>query len=125
MFRADISSVDGFYTQSSDRRLKKDIKNMNSVLTKAGNLKPSTDYMIDDIKKSGRSVGFIAQEVELLFPELVREADEGFMGLVYDGVAVIAIKAIQKQKTQIDALNAENKELKKEIQEIKTIIEKK
>lgn len=125
MFRADISSVDGFYTQSSDRRLKKDIKNMNSVLTKAGNLKPSTDYMIDDIKKSGRSVGFIAQEVELLFPELVREADEGFMGLVYDGFAVIAIKAIQKQKTQIDALNAENKELKKEIQEIKTIIEKK
>jgi len=125
LFRADISSVDGFYTQSSDRRLKKDIKNMNSVLTKAGNLKPSTDYMIDDIKKSGRSVGFIAQEVELLFPELVREADEGFMGLVYDGFAVIAIKAIQKQKTQIDALNAENKELKKEIQEIKTIIEKK
>ena len=104
LFRADISSVDGAYTQSSDSRLKKDIESMEPVLNKVAQLKPVTFHYNDFVGNGPKSTGFIAQDVELLFPDLVREGDDGYKGLVYDGFAVIAIKAIQEQQKIIDDL---------------------
>lgn len=104
LFRADISSVDGSYTQSSDRNLKKDIKDMESVLDKVKQLKPSTYNYIDFNGIGPKSMGFIAQDVEPIFPDLVRDGDDGYKGLVYDGFAVIAIKAIQEQQKIIEEL---------------------
>jgi hypothetical protein len=111
-FRADISSTDGAYTQSSDRRLKKDIEEIAPVLSRVVLLKPYTYHYIDNAQDAPRSTGFIAQDVELLFPELVRETDDGYKGLVYDGFAVIAIKAIQELQAEIELLKLEIKALK-------------
>jgi hypothetical protein len=113
LFRADISSTDGAYTNSSDRRLKKDIVYMNSILDKVAKLKPATFKFIDNDGSAPKSTGFIAQEVEELFPELVRETDDGYKGLVYDGFAVIAIKAIQEQQKIIEDLQKRIEELEK------------
>ena len=104
LFRADISSVDGAYTQSSDRNLKKDIDDMESVLDKVKQLKPSTFNYVDFNGIGPKSIGFIAQDVESIFPDLVRDGDDGYKGLVYDGFAVIAIKAIQEQQKIIEEL---------------------
>ena len=111
LFRADISSTDGAYTQSSDRRLKQDIEDMSSVLNKVNQLKPTTFHYIDYTGSGPKSTGFIAQDVELLFPDLVREGDDGYKGLVYDGFAVIAIKAIQEQQKIIEDLQKRIEEL--------------
>jgi endosialidase-like protein len=111
LFRADISSTDGAYTQSSDRRLKQDIEDMSSVLNKVNQLKPTTFHYIDYAGSGPKSTGFIAQDVEPLFPDLVRETDDGYKGLVYDGFAVIAIKAIQEQQKIIEDLQKRIEEL--------------
>lgn len=113
LFRADISSVDGAYTQSSDRRLKKDIKPISNVLDKVAKLKPSTYQYIDNNGQGPRSTGFVAQDVETIFPDLVRETDDGYKGITYDGFAVIAIKAIQEQQKIIEELRNRIEELER------------
>ena len=112
LFRADISSTDGAYVSVSDKRLKKDIREMETVLPKVVQLKPSTYQYIDNNDNNLRSTGFIAQDVELLFPDLVREVDEGYKGVVYDGFAVISIKAIQELNEKVEAMQREIDALK-------------
>jgi hypothetical protein len=109
--KADISSVDGAYTTFSDRKLKQDIQNISPVLDKVNQLKPVTFHYIDYKGNGPRSTGFISQDVEKLFPDLVREGDNGYKGLVYDGFAVIAIKAIQEQQKIIEQLQKRIEEL--------------
>ena len=113
LFRADISSVDGAYTMSSDKRLKKDIEYMAPVLDKVNQLDPATYYYIDtENEDAPRSLGFVAQDVEPLFPDLVRTTDNGYKGLVYDGFAVISIKAIQELDQKITEMQMEIEALK-------------
>lgn len=115
LFRADISSVDGAYTQSSDRRLKKDITYMGSVLERIMDLKPATYNYIDNEEGAVRSTGFVAQEVQEVFPNLVRDMEDGYKGVVYDGFAVISIRAIQELNEQVTQLQEEVKQLKEAI----------
>jgi len=114
-FRADISSVDGAYTQSSDGRLKHDLSYMAPVLPKVMELKPAQYKFIGGSPDAAPSTGFVAQEVEEIFPELVRDMDDGYKGVVYDGFAVISIKAIQELNQQIATMRTEIEELKKAI----------
>ena len=67
-------------------------------------------------------IGFIAQEVGEIFPELLRTDEEGVHGLAYDDFGVLAIAAIQEQQTQIDQLAAENAQLRADIEEIRAAI---
>lgn len=115
LFRADISSVDGAYTQSSDRRLKKDIVYMGSVLERIMQLKPATYNYIDNEPGSVRSTGFVAQEVADVFPNLVRDMEDGYKGVVYDGFAVVSIRAIQELNEKVTQLKKEIEILKQEI----------
>ncbi len=55
-----------------------------------------------------REIGFIAQELKRYFPELVYEMVEEKTGKTinsvnYNGIAVIAVKAIQEQQEIIEA----------------------
>jgi len=49
----------------------------------------------------GTKTGFIAQEVQSVFPEFVNELPNGYLGLDYAGLVVPAIKAIQEQQLVI------------------------
>jgi trimeric autotransporter adhesin len=63
---------------------------------------------------NGKSdVGFIAQEIELVIPEVVT-GEEGNKGISYGNLVAIAFKAIQEQQTQIEALQSEINLLKGE-----------
>lgn len=115
LFRADISSTDGAYTQSSDRRLKKNIVYMQPVLDQVMELKPATYNYIDNDDSDVRSTGFVAQEVEQVFPTLVRDMEDGYKGVVYDGFAVISIRAIQELNEELQQLQEEVKLLKEQV----------
>ena len=56
-------------------------------------------------------IGFLAQDVQVLFPELVKHREDEYLGLNYDDFGVIAIKAIQEQQKIIDELLERIKEL--------------
>ena len=101
--RSYIEGTDGSYKTYSDRTLKKDIRPIGSVLGKVTELRPSEYRFKDAPNQSPKSYGFIAQEVEALFPELVTEKD-GKKSLNYSDFAVLAIQAIKEQQHQMDDL---------------------
>jgi len=116
-------SITGSYS-SSDRTKKENIVTLPSQLETVKKLNPvSFDWKEkaeDGSTKS--SIGFIAQEIETLYPDLVYtpEADPDMPSkdttkhLNYAVITAILTKAIQEQQTQIDALQSEINLLKGE-----------
>lgn len=123
LIRADIASVDGAYIQYSDKRAKRDIQDMGSVLDKVMKLKPATYHYIENDPGAPRSKGFVAQDVEDVFPDLVREIGDGHKGIVYDGFAVISIKAIQEMNIGMKNMQMKTDQMQAEIEELKRAIE--
>jgi len=99
--RAWIYDNDGSYHNSSDSRLKRDIKPFQNVLYGLTQLQAYTYHMKDAPDDSPLSIGFMAQDVEKQFPEMVAEKD-GFKSLCYDQFAVLSVEAIKEQQQQID-----------------------
>jgi hypothetical protein len=60
----------------------------------------------------GRQVGFIAQEVEIVLPELVHTDKEGRKSVAYSNVVPVLVEAVKQQQKQIAAQQTENAELK-------------
>ncbi len=70
-----------------------------------------------------RSIGLMAQDVQKVYPELVTYAKEEDQYLMnYSGLGVVAIKATQELKKEVDNLKAENAQMKKELAEIKALL---
>ena len=118
-----FDASDGSYSTYSDRRLKKNIQNIPSVLDKVLKLKPVKYQIISNNPNGKESLGFVAQEVKEQFPDLVSIAEEessgaspsqALLAINYSGFGVLAIKAIQEQQTQIDALQKEMAVLKEQ-----------
>jgi hypothetical protein len=90
---------------TSDVRLKKNIQRLSgSSLEKLAQLAPSTWDWIDD--RAGETKGFVAQEVEQVYPEFVCEGEGGFKALGINGTGMIAelVKAIQELSAKVTAL---------------------
>jgi hypothetical protein len=51
---------------------------------------------------TGGSVGFIAQDLEKVVPEVVWTDDEGFKSVDYDSMVAFGIGAIKEQQVRID-----------------------
>ena len=70
--------------------------------------------MKDELDSGPRHLGFIAQEVEPLFPELVSNTGE-FKGISYPEFAPVAIAALQELSAQTKSLRTENEALKQQL----------
>ncbi|MBK9338678.1 MAG: tail fiber domain-containing protein [Lewinellaceae bacterium] len=109
-----IFATNGFYTPS-DKRFKKDIVGTGSILDKVAALNPVYYHYNQESADAKRTIGFVAQEVDVLFPELVSQhrAEDGntYLGVNYAGFGVLAIKAIQEQQEQINVLLQEKNQL--------------
>jgi len=58
-------------------------------------------------------IGLIAQEVQEVYPELVKEDQSGYLGVNYTGLIPVLIEAIKEQQATIDDLIKEVEKLKK------------
>ena len=97
-----INNVTGTYTADSDERLKRDIETLDDVLGRVLSLRPTTYRFKRGTDTDPLSVGFIAQEVQEIFPDLVHQPDEdGYLALAYSDFGVLAIRAIQEQQAII------------------------
>lgn len=56
-----------------------------------------------DIKKD---IGFIAQDVQKVVPELVRKSEGGMLSMRHQGIAPILLEAIKELKAEIDLLKS-------------------
>ena len=75
-------------------------------------------------------IGVIAQEVQKLFPELVKENAKGELSVNYSGLIPLLITAmkeqqqlIENQQKQNDALSTQVKEQQLQIEELKKVNE--
>ena len=96
------------FLSRSDRRLKNSIFNIDSLMvSKFFNLRPVTFYWNQD-KSRDRNLqyGLIAQEVEILFPEIVLTATDSMQtkSVNYQALHALSLKVIQTQQLEIDAL---------------------
>jgi hypothetical protein len=95
----------GFYN-SSDARLKKEIKNASYGLDEVMKLRPVSYKWKDGLDRATHN-GFLAQEVQKIFPEVVRaNGKTGMMAVDYTALIPVAIKAIQQQEARIKELES-------------------
>jgi len=62
----------------------------------------------DGILELKEDVGFIAQEVQKVMPELVRENGDGMLSMRHQGIAPILLEAIRELKSEIDLLKSKS-----------------
>lgn len=108
-FRGNFDPNSGAYSSASDKRLKTNIGIMPLILEKISQLKP-VEYQWKQPLGS-TYYGFIAQEVQDVFPYLVthtvnKERNLDVYTLNYGGFAVISIKAIQEMQQIIETLES-------------------
>ncbi len=103
--RAWISPEDGAYTTSSDHSIKDDVAYLDGILERFLNLQPASYRYNNGPASEHRSIGFVAQEVQEIFPELIREEEE-IIGLAYSDFAILSVQAIREQQEIIDEQQA-------------------
>ena len=102
----------GSWSNSSDRRLKKNIADMEGVLDRLLKLRGVTYEYIDPeaIRElPGTRLGMIAQEVEEVFPDWVHTAD-GYKRLTYRGFEALTVEALRELRQEKDDEIAELQE---------------
>lgn len=118
-----FNGISGAYTSASDERLKKNIRPIESVLTKVTDMKIMRYEFIHNNPAEKSSIGVIAQELQQAFPELVsvhttndgNPSVENQLGVDYAGLSVVALKAIQEQQTIIEQQQQVIEELTKRL----------
>lgn len=117
----DINPTTTSLSCSSDMRLKKNITTLDSedepfvlntdiqtqedtILAKVLALTPVTYNWNSEDDSDPKHVGFIAQEVEQVFPDLVSTDDQGRKSLNYIGLVPYTIKAVQEMNIRVAAL---------------------
>jgi hypothetical protein len=108
--------VNGSIFNPSDANLKKDVTSVNREKTdNIINLNPVSFKFKDDVNAK-EHYGFIAQEVENLYPELVKNSEMGYKTVNYIELIPVLVSKIQD-------LNKEIKELHQKLQAIQNYIE--
>ncbi len=99
---------------SSDVRLKENISPIKNGLDKVSKLQ-GVNFTWKSDENHENKIGFIAQEVEKVLPEVVftNEAD-GYKGINYAEITVVLVEAVKE-------LQQENRELKKRVSEIERL----
>jgi hypothetical protein len=105
------------YGSASDRRLKENVKPLVGALDKIMQLqgctfdwKENTDQR--DLIGIKEDIGFIADEVQAVVPEMVRTDVEGYLSLRDRGFSAILVEAMKEQQKQIEDQKTEISELK-------------
>lgn len=89
----------GAWAQTSDKRLKKNIFTLNDALTKVMQLRGVRyDWAADQEATSSANIGFLAQEIEQVFPQFVSEGTNGIKGVAYGAFAPVLVQAIKEQQ---------------------------
>ena len=106
--------ITAYYT--SDKRHKNNIQPIENALLKVSKLNGVTWEWNDDvheITKSTPKTGLIAQEVQEVLPEVIKEREDGFLALDYSKMMGLMVEAIKEQQSQIHNLTLEIENLKK------------
>lgn len=119
---ASVSWVNG-----SDRRFKKDIQDLQGALASVMKMQGRTyllrvDEFPDRNFDEGQKIGFIAQELEEIFPELVTTDSEGYKAVDYAKVTPILVEAIKEQAAQIAQMQQQQQDMQNQLEALSASI---
>lgn len=102
------------YLYTSDRRFKENIRDINGEEIVKNLRGVSFDW-----KKTGRSdIGFIAQEVEEVVPELVHTDEKGYKSVQYGNLVAPLIEAVKSLFEKFETLLEKDKSIERKIASI-------
>jgi hypothetical protein len=95
------ATLSGELTINSDMRLKSNIMSLSGALAKLLEIDGKT-YTMKSNEKDAK-IGLLAQDVQKVLPELVKESDdrEGTLSVNYQGLIPVLINAIKEQQEQL------------------------
>ena len=98
-------------TVHSDRRFKKEIRPLERSLDKTLKLNGvSYKWNVKEFPDKGftddTQIGFLAQELEEVYPELVHTDSDGYKSVSYEKVTAILVEAVKELKADNDELRA-------------------
>ena len=109
-------------SSTSDIRLKENISTLESSLEKVNKLR-GVNFTWRSDEKSEKKIGFIAQEMEKVLPELVfTNPTDGYKGVNYAEVTAVLTEAIKELDLKNKKLEEKNTKLENEISEIKKML---
>jgi hypothetical protein len=107
------ATMPGTIAQNSDIRLKENITPLNNSLAKVLSLTGVNFYWKPGVNPDrSKQIGFIAQDVEKVVPELVMTDAKGIKSVEYSNMTPLLVEAIKDQQKQIDDLKTEVEALK-------------
>ena len=104
--------------QTSDKRFKKEVKSIDGALAKVQQLNGYTYFWNRTAKKAkgiqdeSQQIGVLAQEVEEIFPQMVKTDQDGYKSVNYSALSAVLIEAVKELNAEIEVLKAENVALK-------------
>jgi hypothetical protein len=113
----------GSWNQQSDRNFKKDISYLQKedMLKLIKQLRPAKYHFTTEKNNLPLSYGFISQEVETVFPDIVDTQKNGKY-ISYQNFIPILTKAMQEQQQQIEILQKENTDLKAHMDRLEKLL---
>ena len=109
------SSGDVIAYYSSDERLKDNIKLIEKPIEKIQQLR-GVEYQWNGLQNTYPSgsldSGIIAQDVQKVLPQLVKETNTGYLGVRHDRLVGLLVESIKDQQEQINELKLQIKEIK-------------
>ena len=116
----------------SDARFKKNVEDIDSPIENILKLRGvNFDWRADEFEDrqfdDGRQIGFIAQEIKEVLPEVVIEGVDGYYAVDYSRLTPILVEAIKEQQKTIDQLRvkvSENDRLKDRLSSLESAVEK-
>ena len=84
----------------SDERIKTNIKTIENALDKTLLLR-GVEYNDFRIEPERKRIGLIAQETELIIPEVVRTGDDGLKSIEYQNLVGLLIEAIKELNNKV------------------------
>ncbi len=104
---------------TSDNRLKRNVKTLaDGKIDLIKQLNPISHLFHnkeDEGKTTPDKLGFIAQEMEVIIPQIVDTSKQGFKSIDYAKLTVVLTKAMQEQQSEIDNLKVEIEAIKQQI----------
>ena len=107
MSAAGAATFNNDVTAFSDERLKTEVETINDALNKVCQMRGVSFKRTDNDGRT--SVGVIAQEIEKVLPEVVREdsSEDKIKSVAYGNIVGVLIEAIKELKNEIEKLKKE------------------
>jgi hypothetical protein len=111
----------------SDVRYKKDIQTLTNALANIEKLRGvSYDWKQSEFPEKNfdtkHQIGLIAQELELVYPELVNTDAEGYKSVDYSKLVAVLIEAVKEQQVEITALQGQVQNQSLEMTDLKASV---